>query len=91
VGGRAIWRAVTRVKPEQASKVKMRTPTRLSNGEGRVGRGSNRRAHPSRSAGVVGTARQKGDPGNRGRPVPVGGRASDVAIGGGPGGSRTGL
>ena len=30
--------AVTRVKVEQASKVKMRTPTRLETGEGRVAR-----------------------------------------------------
>jgi hypothetical protein len=36
LGGRAIRRAVTRVKPEQASKVEMRMPTRLHNGEGRV-------------------------------------------------------
>ena len=28
--------AVTRVKPEQASKVKMRTPTLLFDGEGRA-------------------------------------------------------
>ena len=31
------------MKPEQASKVAMRMPTRLGNGEGRVERGSNRR------------------------------------------------
>ena len=36
LGGRAIRRAVTRVKPEQASKVKMRMPTRLRYGEGRT-------------------------------------------------------
>lgn len=30
--------AVTRVKLEQASKVKMWMPTRLTNGEGRAGR-----------------------------------------------------
>ncbi len=34
-GGRAKTRAVTRVNPEQASKVKMWMPTRLNNGEGR--------------------------------------------------------
>src|SRR5437870_12245289 len=44
-------------------------PTRLNNGEGRVGRGSNRQMHLSRSAGVMGTARWKGVSGNRGRPV----------------------
>ena len=36
LGGRAIQRAVTSVKPEQASKVMMRMPTHLNNGEGRV-------------------------------------------------------
>ena len=36
LGGRAILRAVTRVKPEQASKVKLWMPTRLNNGEGRA-------------------------------------------------------
>ena len=35
-GGRAIQRAVTRVKPEQASKSIMRMPTRTKRGEGRV-------------------------------------------------------
>jgi hypothetical protein len=37
MGGRAIQRAVTRVKSEQAPKVLMRMPTRLHFGEGRVG------------------------------------------------------
>src|ERR1017187_6597547 len=37
-GGRAIWRAVTRVKPEQASKAAMWTPTRRESGEGRTDR-----------------------------------------------------
>jgi len=36
LGGWAIRRAVTWVKPEQASKVEVRMPTRLQNGEGRV-------------------------------------------------------
>src|SRR3712207_9448368 len=79
-----------RVKPEQASKVKMWTPTRLRFGEGRVGRGSSRRKHPFRSAGVVGTARWKGDVRQRGRPVWHGGRALDAVSDGGAGGSRTG-
>ena len=48
------------VKPEQASKVMMWMPTRLNNGEDRVGQGSNRQAHLSRSAGVMGTARLEG-------------------------------
>jgi len=69
LGGRAIRRAITCVKPEQASKVKSRTPTRLNIGEGRAGWGSNRHVHPSRSAGVMGMARRKGVSGNRGRPV----------------------
>lgn len=37
-GGRAIQRAVTCVKPEQASKVTMRMPTRPNGGEGRANR-----------------------------------------------------
>lgn len=37
-GGRAIQRAATRVKPEQASTVKWRTPTLHCEGEGRVDR-----------------------------------------------------
>jgi hypothetical protein len=85
LGGRAIWRAVTCVKSEQASKVKMWTPTRLNYGEGRVGWGSNRCAHPFRSTGVIGTARRKGVSGNRGIPVRGGGSVFNVACGGGPG------
>ncbi len=57
LGGRATRRAVTRVKPEQASKVKLWMPTHLSLGEGRVEWGSNRPMHPFRSTGVMGTAR----------------------------------
>ena len=37
-GGRASWQAVTRVKLEQASKVKSWLPTRLRYGEGRADR-----------------------------------------------------
>ena len=36
-----------------------RMPTQLANGEGRTEQGSNRHAHPFRSAGVMGTARWK--------------------------------
>jgi len=36
LGGRAIQRAVTRVKFEQASKESMQAPTRLLLGEGRA-------------------------------------------------------
>ena len=45
---------------------------------------------PTRSAGVVGTARWKGGSGNRGRPVWCEGSGLNVASGGGTGGSRTG-
>ena len=38
LGGRAILQAVTRVKLEQASKVKSWMPTRLLTGEGRADR-----------------------------------------------------
>src|ERR1700730_14775895 len=67
-GGRAIWRAVMRVKSEQAPKAVMWTPTRRETGEGSTDReepGAGARQHdnhraPIRSAGVVGIARQKG-------------------------------
>ena len=58
--------AVTRVKLEQASKVKMRMPTRLRNGEGRAGREETNR-HLFRSAGVVSTACKEGGLGQWGR------------------------
>lgn len=44
MGGRAEPRAVTRVNPEQASKVEMRVPTRPKDGEGRRGERGNRDA-----------------------------------------------
>ena len=68
-----------KVKPEQASKRVMWESTRLRFGEGRVGQGSNRHEHLSRSAGVVGTARRKSGSGNRGRPVKGEGSGLDVA------------
>jgi hypothetical protein len=49
--------------------VKSWTPTRLWIGEGRVRRGGNRQMPPSRSTGVLGTARWKGGAGKRGIPV----------------------
>jgi hypothetical protein len=64
--------------------VKLRMPTRLRFGEGRVGQGGNRHEPLARSAGVVGTARRNGDSGNWGRPAAGEGRVFDVAIGGGP-------
>src|ERR1039458_7479253 len=68
-GGRAIWRAVTRVKLEQASKAAMWTPTRRKTGEGRTDGeepGAGARHHDNRraligSTGVVSTARRKGN------------------------------
>jgi hypothetical protein len=67
--------AVTRLKLEQASKVKMWMPTRLHNGEGRAGReGTNK--HLFRSTGVVSTACREGDLGQWGRLGAGGGRVS---------------
>ena len=68
-GKRATLQAVTRVKLEQASKVKMWTPTRHANGEGcmdreetRAGtRNSPTNEHLIRSTGVVSTACREGD------------------------------
>lgn len=58
----------TRVKPEQASKVQSRTPTLpewgRQHGWGRISTEA-----PIQSAGVVGTARRKGDAGNVGDPL----------------------
>ena len=51
LGGRANRRAVTCVKPEQASKGKSWTPTRPVNGEGSTVWGSSRQMHPDRSSG----------------------------------------
>jgi hypothetical protein len=67
--------AVTRVKLEQASKVKMWMPTRLRNGEGRTDREepgagvrhSATNEHLNRSTGVVSTACREGDLGQWGR------------------------
>jgi len=73
LGGRANRRAVTCVKPEQASKGKLWTPTRPENGEGSTVWGSSRQMHLDRSTGVVGTARRDRGSRKRGRPVPDGG------------------
>ena len=73
------------MKLEQASKVKSWAPTRLNYGEGRVGWGSNRCAHPFWSTGVVGTARRKGVSGNRGIPVQAEVASSTSHVCGGPG------
>src|SRR5487761_2660260 len=58
LGGRAKRRAVTCVKPEQASKGKLWTPTRPEFGEGSTVWGSSRQMHLDRSTGVMGTARR---------------------------------
>jgi len=68
-GGRANRRAVTCVKPEQASKGKSWTPTRPEFGEGSMVQGSSRQMHPDRSIGVMGTARRDRGSRKRGRPV----------------------
>ncbi|OIQ64105.1 hypothetical protein GALL_543480 [mine drainage metagenome] len=65
LGGGANRRAVTRVKPEQASKLKSWTPTQPENGEGSTVWGSSRQMHSDWSIGVVGTARR--DRGSRKR------------------------
>ena len=54
-------------------------PTRLNNGEGRVGQGRNRQVHLFWSTGVMGTACQEGDLGNWGRPGAGRGRASNAS------------
>ena len=69
LGGRAKRRAVTRVKPEQASKGKLWTPTRPEYGEGSTVWGSSRRMHPERSTGVMGIARRDRGSRKRGRPA----------------------
>ena len=68
LGGRAMRWAITRVKPEQASKVQLRMPTRRDRGR-QYGWGRRSTEAPVRSAGVVGTARRKGDAGNVGDPL----------------------
>ena len=99
-GGRAIRRAVTRVKLEQAPKATMWTPTRRESGEGRMKReepGAGARQHdnhraPNQSTGVVSTARRKGNQRNWGRlgMVAESRTANAAGKGGGPSGSRRG-
>ena len=79
-GGGANRRAVTCVKPEQASKGKSWTPTRPENGEGSTDRGSSRQTHPDRSIGVRGTARRDRGSRKRGRPVLDGGSGLNGAV-----------
>ena len=99
-GGQAIWRAVTRVKFEQAPKAAMWMPTRREIGEGWMDReepGAGARQHdnhraPDQSAGVGNTARQKGNQRQWGRPGMVAeSRAANAACkGSGPSGRRRG-
>src|SRR5437667_3898835 len=99
-GGRAIRRAVTRVKFEQAPKVAMWMPIRRESGEGSTEReepGAGARQHdnhraPIRSTGVVSTARRKGKQRQWGRPGMVGeSRTLNAARkNGGPSGRRRG-
>ena len=77
LGRGAILQAVTRVKPEQASKVKSWMPTPLSYRGRPRGQGRNRQA-PVRSTGVLGTACREGDLSNWGRSADGGGRTSNV-------------
>jgi hypothetical protein len=83
--GPANPQAATRVNPEQASKVKLWTPTRLNNGEGRSAPGKKPltapgAVHRGNGSGMWGRARaQRGRPGRaRGRsPQRVPGARSD--------------
>ena len=68
--------AVTCVKPEQASKGKLWTPTRPEIGEGSTVLGSSRQMHLGRSTGVMDIARRDSQPGNWGRPAD--GEGSDL-------------
>jgi hypothetical protein len=68
-GGRANRRAVMCVKPEQASKGKLWTPTRPEIGEGSTVWRSSRQMQLDRSTGVRGTARRDRGSRKRGRPV----------------------
>src|SRR5271154_2485834 len=67
MGGGANRRAVTSVKPEQASKGKLWTPTRPDFGEGTTIWGSSRQMHLDRSTGVRGTTRRDRGSRKRGR------------------------
>src|SRR5450755_1412296 len=99
-GGRAIRRAVTRVKFEQAPKAAMWMPIRRESGEGSTDReepGAGARHHdnhraPIRSTGVVSTARRKGSQRQWGRPgmVAEGSVSRRRRKGGGPSGRRRG-
>ncbi len=100
IGGRATWRAVTCVKPEQASKAEMWMPTRRFSGEGRADPEETRRGSApttitigtDRATGVVSTARQEGSLRQWGRPGMVAGSRPGNVVGRdhGPSGRRRG-
>lgn len=77
VGGSASVRAVTRVKPEQASKSLMRAPSPLSMDEGRCGRpdAPTDERRPARRGS--GHSTYAGVDGQHGRPVGQPGRPGD--------------
>ena len=57
LSGSASVRAATRVKPEQASKIEMREPSHLSDGEGRRSPSEQPTGDDELPAGVMGAAR----------------------------------
>jgi hypothetical protein len=81
LGGLASSRAVTRVNPEQASKVKLLTPTCRLSGEGRCAWGKQLARAPLAVAGVVGTAREQGSCRNVGGPRRARGRGPQHCFG----------
>jgi hypothetical protein len=79
MGGRAILRAVTRVNPEQASKVEMWTPTRPKTGEGSTdGEATDACTRPVHRGSGDGTS--EGHLGQRGRSGLGGGSGSKRRI-----------
>ena len=69
------------MKPEQASKGKLWTPTRPEFGEGSTIWGSSRQTHLDRSTGVMGTARRDRGSRKRGRSAHDGGSGLNDAEG----------
>jgi hypothetical protein len=79
VGRAATLQAVTRVKPEQASKVKSWMLTRLLTGEGRANREETDK-HLFGPPGYWARHAKEGDLGNRGRSEIGGGRTSNTIV-----------
>lgn len=89
--GPANPQAATRVNPEQASKVKLWTPTRLNNGEGRCAPGkkpltATGAVHRGSGSGMRGRARTQ-----RGRPGRARGRSPQRVLGARPDRASEGL